>query len=292
MEMNQIRYFLRVCEHRNFTHAASAANVSQPSLTTAIKKLEDELGGALFVRDRAGCSLTTLGKLIYPRLKSIQEETLKAKAEAVRHVRLERVPISVGVGETIGQNKISAAMERMRTRLPQVEVELIVAPSPTLLSGLREGGFDLLITAEHVSEDLYKIDFLYDESYMVVVSGDHPLSKLSSVSLSELSKINMLDRPNCEMRDTLHGKCADLGHELYAAYRSNRVDWLVELARQGSGALILPATAIPADEGLVSLPIEGLQISRSVAALRYRHQTMRPETSDLIREIACTRESR
>ena len=72
MEMNQIRYFLAVCENRNFTHAARASNVSQPSLTTAIKKLEDELGGPLFLRDRAGCRLTPLGKLVRPRLEKIQ----------------------------------------------------------------------------------------------------------------------------------------------------------------------------------------------------------------------------
>ena len=119
MEMNQIRYFLAVCEHRNFTHAASASNVSQPSLTTAVKKLEDELGGDLFVRDRAGCRLTALGKLVQPRLQKIYDETRQAKAEAVRHMRLERVPITVGVGETIGHSRISAAMERMRKRVPQ-----------------------------------------------------------------------------------------------------------------------------------------------------------------------------
>ena len=79
--MNQIRYFLAVCQHRNFTHAASASNVSQPSLTTAIKKLEQELGGDLFVRDRAGCRLTALGKLMQPRLQKAHDETQAAKAE-------------------------------------------------------------------------------------------------------------------------------------------------------------------------------------------------------------------
>ncbi|WP_422367309.1 LysR family transcriptional regulator [Pelagibius sp.] len=288
MEMNQIRYFLAVCEHRNFTHAASASNVSQPSLTTAIKKLEDELGGALFVRDRAGCRLTALGKLMQPRLRKVCDETREAKAEAVRHMRLERVPISVGVGETIGHNRISAAMERIRAQLPQAEIELIVASASALLAGLRDGEFDVVITAEKVSEDLYRIDSLYSEDYKVVVANAHPLSKLSAVSLSDLSNTDMLDRLNCEMRDVLHGTCAEHGHELYAAYRSNRVDWLIELARRGSGAVVLPVTAIPADKGLVSIPIEGLEVSRKVAALRYRHQTSRPETSDLIREIART----
>ena len=154
MEMNQIRYFLAVCQHRNFTHAASASNVSQPSLTTAIKKLEHELGGDLFVRDRAGCRLTALGKLMQPRLQKAHDETQAAKAEAVRHTRLERVPISVGVGETIGHNRISAAVERFRTRLPQAEIELIVASASKLLAGLRERlGKALFVDAlDHLTE--------------------------------------------------------------------------------------------------------------------------------------------
>ena len=286
MEMNQIRYFLAVCEHRNFTHAASASNVSQPSLTAAIKKLEDELGGALFIRDRAGCRLTPLGKLIFPRLKRLQTEARQAKAEAVRHTRLDRVPISIGLGETIGLNKISEAVERFRARLPQAEIELIVAPHEDLLSGLREGDFDVVVTAADVSPELYRIDPLYREAYQVVVANGHPLSQLDAVTLEMLAETAMLDRPNCEMRDTLHSNCADCGFTLYAAYRSNRVDWLLGLARQGSGAVILPETAIPTEAGLVSRPINGIDIARNVVALRYRHQSSRSETNELVREFS------
>ncbi|MGV0879952.1 LysR family transcriptional regulator substrate-binding protein, partial [Martelella sp. FLE1502] len=77
-------------------------------------------------------------------------------------------PISVGVGETIGHNRISAAMERFRARLPQAEIELIVASASKLLAGLQEGEFDVVVTAATLSEDLYRIDQLYDESYKVV----------------------------------------------------------------------------------------------------------------------------
>ena len=286
MEMNQIRYFLAVCEHHNFTHAASASNVSQPSLTAAIKKLEDELGGALFIRDRAGCRLTPLGKLIFPRLERLQAEARQAKAEAVRHTRLDRVPISIGLGETIGLNKISEAVERFRVRLPQAEIELIVAPHEDLLNGLREGDFDIVVTAADVSPELYRIDSLYREAYQVVVANGHRLSQLDAVTLEALAETAMLDRPNCEMRDTLHSSCADRGFTLYAAYRSNRVDWLIGLARQGSGAVILPETAIPTEASLVSRPIKGIDIARNVVALRYRHQSSRSETNELVREFS------
>ena len=286
MEMNQIRYFLAVCEHRNFTHAARASNVSQPSLTAAIKKLEDELGGPLFLRDRAGCRLTPLGALLRPRLQNVQRETREAKAEAIRHVRLDRVPIAVGVGETVGQGRISEAVERHRLRRPEAEIELIVDARDALLEGLRDGRFDIAVTAAEASPDLYRIDPLYREGYRVVIAAGHALSRHEAVSLELLAKADLLDRPNCEMRDTLHGTCADKGHRLYAAYRSNRVDWLLELARKGSGAVVLPETAIPRDAGLVSRPIEGVEIERQVIALRYRHQPSRLEADELVKELA------
>ncbi|MCY6382860.1 LysR family transcriptional regulator [Hoeflea prorocentri] len=284
--MNQVRYFLAVCEHRNFTHAASASNVSQPSLTTAIKKLEEEMGGALFIRDRAGCRLTPLGKLVQPRLERIQTESAEAKAEAVRHVRLDRVPISIGLGETIGNNRISAAIERFRKRMPEAEIELIVGSPESLLAGLRDGEHDIVVTSAQVNPELYKIDPLYSEDYRVVVAKGHPMSGLGSVTLEVLAQTDLLDRPNCEMRDTLHGTCADHGHLLYAAYRSNRVEWLLELARKGAGAVILPATAIPIDPALATLAISDMEIGRNVSAIRFRHQAARPEAAELLREIS------
>lgn len=286
MEMNQIRYFLAVCEHRNFTHAARASNVSQPSLTSAIKKLEEELGGALFLRDRAGCRLTPLGALLRPRLENVQKETREAKAAAIRHVRLDRVPISIGIGETIGQGHISDAVENYRMRLPEADIELIVDKQDALLEGVRGGRFDVAVTSAEANQDLYRIDLLYSESYRVVVASDHPLSQHSSIPLGVLADTNLLDRPNCEMREALHRACADNGHALYAAYRSNRVDWLLELARRGSGAVVLPETAIPQEVGFVALPIEDVEIKRQVSALRYRHQPSRPEVDELVREFA------
>ncbi|MEP2784748.1 MAG: LysR family transcriptional regulator [Pseudoruegeria sp.] len=286
MEMNQVRYFLAVCEHRNFTHAASASNVSQPSLTTAIKKLEDELGGPLFIRDRAGCRLTPLGQLLKPRIERVHAETREVKAEAVRHTRLERVPIGIGIGETVGNNKIAAAVERFRERLPQAEIELIVGRTEDLLMKLRDGKLDVVVASTDANPDLYRIDHLYDEQYRVVVKKDHDLARLDAVTLSALAKTTMLDRPNCEMRDTLHATCSDLGYSLYASYRSNRVDWLIDLARQGSGAVILPETAIPNDVALTTMPIEDMQIQRDIVALRYRHQSGRPDADELVKEMA------
>ncbi|MEM7276925.1 MAG: LysR family transcriptional regulator [Pseudomonadota bacterium] len=284
--MNQVRYFLAVCEHRNFTQAARASYVSQPSLTAAIKKLEDELGGALFLRDRAGCRLTPLGKLVRPHIEATQKEALETKAEAVRYNRLERVPISVGLGETIGQNSIAKSVDRYRVRFPEADIELIVDSQPALLEGLREGSLDVAVTSGEANDKLYRVHPLFSEGYRAVVAATHELNNYREVSLETLSKANMFDRLNCEMRESLNQTCAERGHSLYAAYRSNRVDWLLAMAKRGSGVVILPDSAIPDEPSLVSLPIDGLEIERDIVALRYLHQPSRPEVEALVKELA------
>ncbi|MFK8052162.1 MAG: LysR family transcriptional regulator [Woeseiaceae bacterium] len=284
--MNQVRYFLAVCEHRNFTQAARASYVSQPSLTAAIKKLEEELGGPLFLRDRAGCRLTPLGKLVRPHIEATQKEVLETKAEAVRYNRLERVPISVGIGETVGQNVIAKSVEQYRVCFPEADIELIVDSQPGLLEGLREGALDVAVTSGEANDELYRVDALYSEEYRAVVAADHELSNHREVSLATLSKTNMLDRLNCEMRESLYQTCAESGHNLYAAYRSNRVEWLLALAKRGSGVVILPDSAIPDEPSLVSMPIDGLEIKRNIVALRYLHQASRPEVETLVMKLA------
>ena len=286
MEMNQIRYFLAVCEHRNFTHAAQASNVSQPSLTAAIKKLEGEFNGALFLRDRAGCRLTPLGELIKPRLQKVLDEAAEAKADAVRHVRLKRVPIRVGVGPTVGQARLVEAARHHRAQLPEADIELIVASESALLEGLREGQFDIGVSATAPNADLYRVDALYTEDYRVAVSTDHPLANETAVTLDALANTDLIDRPNCEMREALHATFADAGKTLYAAFRANQVDWLLALVRTGAGAAILPATAIPDEPGIVSLPVDGADFGRTVHGLRYRHQAARPEADALLRVLA------
>ena len=88
MEMQHIRYFLALCEERNFTRAAGRCGVAQPSLTRAIKRLEQELGGLLFTRSRKTTELTGLGRAVRPQLAEIARAAAAAKREAARHLAL------------------------------------------------------------------------------------------------------------------------------------------------------------------------------------------------------------
>ena len=108
MEMHQIRYFLAVCETLNFTRAAENCNVTQPALTRAIQKLEEELGGLLFRRERHLTHLTDLGRLMRPQLEQIWQQTEAAKTTAKSFLKLEDAALNVGLMCTIGRCAASA----------------------------------------------------------------------------------------------------------------------------------------------------------------------------------------
>jgi Bacterial regulatory helix-turn-helix protein, lysR family len=108
MEMHQIRYFLAVCETLNFTRAAEQCHVTQPALTRAIQKLEGELGGLLFRRERHLTHLTDLGRLVRPQLEQVWQETETAKTTVKSFLKLEDVTLNVGLMCPIGPQQFLA----------------------------------------------------------------------------------------------------------------------------------------------------------------------------------------
>src|SRR6185437_1258429 len=102
MEMHEIRYFLAVCETLNFTRAAERVNVTQPALTRAIQKIEEELGGQLFRRERNRTHLTDLGQLIRPQLEEVLKRSEAVKSAARGFLKLDNAPLKLGVMCTIG----------------------------------------------------------------------------------------------------------------------------------------------------------------------------------------------
>src|SRR5262245_18715590 len=124
MEMHQVRYFLAVCETLNFTRAAERCNVAQPSLTRAIKNLEDELGGPLFHRERNQTHLTELGKLMQPYIEQVLQQSEEAKSRAKGFVGMKDAPLTLGVMCTVGPLRLVDFMRRFRERNPGVSVQI------------------------------------------------------------------------------------------------------------------------------------------------------------------------
>ena len=138
MEMHQVRYFLAVCKTLNFTRAAERCNVAQPSLTRAIQKLEEELGGPLFRRERNRTHLTELGRLMLPHLRALRDASMAASAEAEDYHKLEKAPLRLGIMCTIGPARLVNFLARLHREIPSLELQLQEAPGAP--SGRRSPG--------------------------------------------------------------------------------------------------------------------------------------------------------
>ncbi len=287
METHQIRYFLAVCDEGSFTRAAQLSYVSQPSLTQAIKKLEEEMGGALFCRDRAGCTLTPLGKVIEPNLRRIYQELLQTKTDAVRFTRLHKIPLRIGLLQTIGARKLSPCLARYQQAHPEVELELIVDGEASLLAQLEAKTLDLLISASTSAQLLpYVCKPLYSERYVVVFHPGHRFSQIDAVSLQQIQAEAYLDRLNCELRENLRSVCQAQAIQLYAAYRSNSEEWILHMVRAGLGVALMPEYSVPA--GATDIAYRYLlapELSRRINAMILPAGEKRAELQALLRHL-------
>ncbi len=287
MEMRQIRYFLAVCDKRNFTQAAQSAYVSQPSLTQAIKNLEDELGGELFFRDRSGCRLTPLGCLVEPRLRHIYLDTMTTKSEAIRFTRLKKTPIRIGMMTTIGAQRFSPFFARYQQEFPNTELELIVDTEDTLLKQLYSGVLDLVISAPIKTPGKSNhATLLYEERYVVVFNAAHPFAKLNTINLQSIQSEPYLDRLNCELRETLKSICHKREINLYATYRSNNEEWILNMVRAGIGVALMPEYTLPRDaEDICFHFLKDPEITRRVFAIYSGHISQQGEVSALVQRM-------
>src|SRR3569833_2138048 len=138
MEMHQIRYFLAVCNTLNFTRAADQSNVTQPALTRAIQKLEEELGGLLFRRERKLTHMTDLGNLVRPQLEGILKQSEQARTAAQSFLQLRDAPLRLGVMCTIGPVRFVSFLSRFGADHTGIEVSLTESiPDELILSHIQ-----------------------------------------------------------------------------------------------------------------------------------------------------------
>ena len=148
MEMHQIRYFLAVCQTLNFTKAAEECNVAQPSLTRAIQKLEEELGGPLFHRERANTHLTELGRLMMPHLEQTLAAALAAKSLAISVRKGQVAPLRLVIENSVPMKPVVDILSALQRSIQGVELTLGAGTRQSILEDVLDGDFDLMIASQ------------------------------------------------------------------------------------------------------------------------------------------------
>jgi len=245
MEMHQVRYFLALCEHGGFARAATACGVSQPALTTAMKRLEQELGGPLFHREGRRLVLSRLGQMVRPHIEKLQEQS-HTTAQIARNFRLlKSAPLAIGVMPSIGPAWMSSFLERFRARAPSAEVAVSAAPLLPLLKDLANGDLDFaLVSAPDGVPDEFRTEVCYRERYVVAFPRGHRFERLETVGLGDVDGESYVDRLACELRETVMAICDQRKVRLYASYRSEREDWVEAMVARGLGVAFMPEHSV------------------------------------------------
>lgn len=282
MEMHQVRYFLAVAEELNFTRAAEKCNVTQPSLTRAVKALEEDLGGPLFHRERANTHLSELGRMVRPHLQQIFVDSLKAKRLAQDFSKLKKSKLKVGVMCTIAPNQLIELFGSLRARHPGVEIELTDASARQLDARLLEGDLEVAIyclPGEKADERVHVMP-LFSEQMMIVVHPGHPLALRNTIRLPDLEGEPYLSRVNCEFLGcSLFDGCSAWN----MVYRSERDDWILAMIASGLGFGFMPENCISRPD-VVARPLIEPEYWREVNLVTVRGRPHSPALGAMVRE--------
>ena len=278
MELQQIRYFLSICEYGSFSRAAEACGVTQPALTAAIRKLESEVGSPLFHREGKRLVVTKLGNLLRPHLEQVVGETRRVEDVARKFKLLRQAPLRVGAMPSIGPAQLARFFESFRNANRGIELTVHEAPLPQLLRDLEAGELDLaLVSAPQGVGDVFRAEALYREGYVVVFPPGHPFERLQRVALQDTSGHDYVDRLACELREIVMGVCRESHVELYAAFRSNREDWVQSMVLAGLGFAFMPRYSVTL-AGLLTRPLVDPAVEREILAVEVRGRQRSLET--------------
>ena len=192
MTLTELRYIVAVARERHFGRAAEACFVSQPTLSVAIKKLEEELDVKLFERGASEVSVTPLGEEIVRQAQSVIEQAANIKEIAKRGKDPRSGPLRLGIIYTIGPYLLPELVRQVIAQSPQMPLMLQENFTARLLDMLRGGELDCAIMAEPFPDTGLAVAPLYDEPFMVAVPSAHPLAQRTSISADELKKETML----------------------------------------------------------------------------------------------------
>jgi DNA-binding transcriptional LysR family regulator len=263
MEMQQIRYFLAVSRTLNFSRAAEECNVTQPSLTRAIKQLEAELSGDLFRRERPA-ALTELGLRMHPLLKQCYDSAVGAQSLASSLKTGEVGTLRIALTHAVDLALLIPHLHQLKRVFDRLEFKLLRGTSEEVGELLKKGEVELGIAAA-IDEVWDRLDnwSLFAEGFHFVVSKDHPLAKTNSVTLDSLRTERFLSRNYCEydarLSDSLRAHQIDVDH----SHETSSERDLIELVEADIGVALMPFSA-PTPDSLTRIHIDNLDVRRTV----------------------------
>lgn len=253
MTLTELKYIVAVSRHKHFGHAAEACFVAQPTLSVAIKKLEDELGVVIFERGGSEVSVTPLGAQIVAQAEHVLEQTAAIKELAKQNKDPLSGPFRLGVIYTIAPYLLPQLVKTMIERVPQMPLILQENYTTRLIELLRQGELDAAIMALPLPSAGLQMQALYDEPFVVAMPKHHPWAARETIAAEDLKSETMLllGAGHC-FRDQVLEVCPEMarfstaGDGIARTFEGSSLETIRHMVASGIGLTVLPAASVPA----------------------------------------------
>lgn len=294
MTLTELKYIVAVSRHKHFGHAAEACFVAQPTLSVAIKKLEDELGVIIFERGGTEISMTPLGAQIVAQAERALEQTAAIKEIAKQNKDPLSGPFRLGIIYTVGPYLLPQLVKTMIDQVPQMPLVLQENFTVRLIELLRQGELDAAIMALPFPEHGLMVQPLYDEPFVVALPKHHQWAKRANITSQELKSETMLLLGNGHcFRDQVLEVCPEMsrfsttGDGIARTFEGSSLETIRHMVASGIGITVLPQASVPdmqAKDGLLRyLPFAEPAPSRRVV-IAWRKSFTRTAAIEAVRQ--------
>lgn len=271
MNLRDLSYLVAVADHGHFGRAAEACFVSQPTLSTQIKKLERELGVELLERSPRRVILTEAGRRVVERARVVLRQTDEIRDIAKRATNPEAGSLRMGLFPTLAPYLLPHVVPDLHARFPELELLLVEEKTEVVLERLRSGELDVGLLAHPVDATGLHEQRLFGEDFVLAVPADHELaSSTGGVSISVLAgrDVLLLEEGHC-LRDQALSVCQLAGAEEHRGFRATSLETLRQMVAAGVGITLLPELAVrppvPRSDDVVLLPFDKPVPRREIA---------------------------
>ncbi len=245
MELHQLRYFVAVAELRHFTKAARDLRIAQPSVSRAVRVLEEELGTQLFHRMKGNVALTSAGEVLLPWARRVLADVDGAALEVRELADLRRGRLAVGATPSLATTLLPPALARFHAAFPGVELVLHEAGSRDLVGELEQGALDIALVILPLRHEVLETTPLLREELVVAVAPDHPLASRKTIAISDLRGVPLvMFRDGYDLRATTLAAFRRAGFEPTLALEGGEMDGVLRLAAAGLGVAVVPSLVI------------------------------------------------
>ena len=246
MNLRDLEYLVAVGDERHFGRAAEACSVSQPTLSTQIRKLEAELGVELVERSPRRIALTDAGRQVVERARIILSESDNIRDIARSSADPAVGSLRIGLFPTLAPYLLPHVVPKIHERFPDLELLLVEEKTDVVLQRLRDGKLDAGVLALPVSDDQLHQEFLFSEDFVLAVPSDHRLAEVdgpSTMSVLAGESVLLLEDGHC-LRDQALAVCQLSGADERSGFRASSLETLRQMVAAGVGVTLLPELSV------------------------------------------------